>query len=179
MPLPARPLLLALAAALLALPACSGDEGGDGAPRRLYRRVVEQRSIDVGGGGASQLVRIGQPPDVVELEIPGDVVPTRARIQVSVVEGVPRRGRTPVNDRGVLVEPAGLTFAQPVRVRQRVPAPPPMRGYVAVVLEQGAEETGFVARGPARRLMEATAQDMRELWEGDGTGAGLWGLAVD
>lgn len=133
-------------------------------------------TVDVGGGGPAQTVRVGTEVASVELEVPGNVVPTRATISVKLVEDVTRRGRTPVNDRGLLVEPENLTFAEPVKVRQRVAPPPPGRGYVAVVVPDGSDT--FEARTAARRLAPADPAG-QELWEGEGTGSGLWGLAVD
>jgi hypothetical protein len=135
--------------------------------------------VEVGGGGMTQTLKLGEGADAVELEVPGDVVPRRAPVEVSLVEGVPKRGRAPVNDRGVLVRPAALTFDHPVKVRQRVPPPPAQRRYVAVVIQEGGDDT-FQATTPARRLAPAEAMgDGRELWEGDGTGSGLWGLALE
>jgi hypothetical protein len=102
----------------------------------------------------------------------------RAQVEVSLVEGVPKRGRAPVNDRGVLVRPQMLTFDHPVKVRQRVDPPPPQRGYVAVVVADGGDS--FEPRTPARRLAPVDPMSGgKEQWEGDGTGSGLWGLALE
>ena len=154
----------------LAAGACSDEESG-----RLFRRELQRVSAQVGGGGETQVITLGAGEIAVEVEIPGNVAPRRTLVQVSLVEGVPRRGRTPVNDRGLWVQPAGLSFDQPVRVRQRVPAPPTDQGYVTVVIPDGGST--FEARGPARRLQPAPQVGGLELWEGDGTGSGLWGLA--
>lgn len=167
---------------IVVLAVAAGCSSSDAQEERALGRVVRSVTVDVGGGGPPQVLRVpvsdAPDADVIELEVPGDVVPRRAQVQVSVVVDVPKRGRTPVNDRGVLVRPQMLTFDKPVKVRQRVPPPPPMRGYVSVLVPDGSDT--FEARTPARRLAPAEPQgDGKELWEGDGTGSGLWGLAVE
>lgn len=150
--------------------------GGEAEPQTaaLYETVVQRKTIDVGGGTAGVL-RFGERDDI-ELEIPGDVAPVRLGVQVSLVTGTVRRGRYPVNDAGLLVEPPGLQFAVPVRVRQPVPPPPPGRTYVSVVIPDG--ETAFVARAPGRRVSPPDPNlGGLEIWEGEGDGSGLWGFA--
>lgn len=153
----------------------SADGGAKAsAPSVSVQRVLQKVEAELGGGGAVQNVSLGMGDDVVEIEVPGNVLATRTRVTVSLVEGVPQRGRVPINNRGVLVEPLGVTFQSVVKVRQRVQAPPAGRRYVAVVLEQPAGD--FRATTAARRVGESAGG--REIWEGDGTGTGLWGLAV-
>lgn len=131
--------------------------------------------MQVGGGEAQTVMLGGKNP--VTLLIPADVAPTKVMIELTLVSQTAKRGRSPVNDSGVLVEPQNLTFAAPVRVRQFVPPPPVGRGYVAVVVPDGGNS--FVAKGRARLIAGANADSMGlEVWEGDGTGSGLWGLAV-
>jgi hypothetical protein len=150
---------------------CASDDQ----PSPLYGKVVERRSLEVGGTEA-QTVTLGTKNPVTIL-IPGDVAPMRVRVNISLVTETARRGRFPVNDTGVLVEPQDLQFAAPVRVRQLVPPPPPTRRYMAVVVTD--RDDSFVTRGRARLVTAATAETGGlELWEGDGTGSGLWGLAV-
>ena len=164
------------AAALVALcSACGGDAETVSQTAALYETLVERQSAEVGGGTPARL-RFGAAQNI-ELDVPGEVAPTRVGVQVALVTGTVRRGQHPVNDAGLLVEPAGLRFAVPVRVRQPVPPPAPGKTYVAVVIPDG--ETAFVARTPGRRV--APADDSLgglEIWEGDGDGSGLWGFAL-
>lgn len=142
----------------------------------LYGQVLERRTLEVGGGGEEQTVTLGS-RNPVTLVVPGNVAPTRVMVQVSLVADTAKRGRSPVNDSGVLVEPQGLSFAAPVRVRQLVPPPPVSRGYVAVLVPDSGDS--FVVKSRARLVAPATPETGGlELWEGDGTGSGLWGLAV-
>lgn len=164
---------LAALALVLACSACGGDDAAV-ETAALYETVVERQVIEAGGGTAQRL-RFG-PGQNIELEIPADVAPMRVGVQVSLVTGTVRRGRHPVNDAGLLVEPAGLRFAVPVRVRQPVPPPAPGKTYVSVVVPDG--ETQFVARTPGRRV-SGPDPDLGglEIWEGEGDGSGLWGFA--
>lgn len=164
---------VSLALVALSLVACTRSDDDP-----LFREIVESRELTVGGGGPDQVVRLASGAHVVEVIVPGAVAPTPTRAYVSLVTGVTRKGQAPVNDFGVLVDPAGLTFAQPVRVRQRVAAPPPRKTYAAVVVpDQG---TAFVVRSFARPVGPAdpASGEEGELWEGDGEGSGLWGLAL-
>lgn len=150
---------------------CSSDDS----ETPLYGKILERRSLEV-GGGQEQTVKLGA-KNPVTLLIPGDVAPTRARIDVSLVTDTVRRGRYPVNDSGVLVEPQALQFAAPVRVQQLVVPPPVGRVYMAVVVPD--KGNSFMATSRARLISAATPESGGlELWEGDGTGSGLWGLAV-
>ena len=161
-----------LCVGMLSAASCASEE--EDAP--LYGQVLEMRSLEVGGGGEEQTVTLGTKRPVT-LAIPGNVAPTRVMVQVSLVTDTVKRGRSPVNDSGVLVQPQGLLFAAPVRVRQFVSPPPVGRGYVAVVVPDNG--TSFVVKSRARLLAPAsTESEGLELWEGDGTGSGLWGLAV-
>ncbi|MDX2022948.1 MAG: hypothetical protein SF187_22125 [Deltaproteobacteria bacterium] len=165
---------ISLAMLCLGLAAAASCASDDDVP--LYGQVLEKRTLEVGGGGEEQTVTLGT-KNPVTLVVPGNVAPTRVMVQVSLVTDTAKRGRSPVNDSGVLVEPQGLSFAAPVRVRQFVSPPPVGRGYVAVVVPDNA--TSFVVKSRARLLAPATTESGGlELWEGDGTGSGLWGLAV-
>lgn len=170
-----------------------GDGGMDGSVdggTPLFSQILEKRTLMVGGGGDVIVQRFG-PGGIVEVEIPGDVLPTRVSIDMSLVSGTVRRGRHPVNDMGLYVQPQGLMFQVPIRVRQPVPAPPIGKRYVSVVVPD--DGTAFVPRKVARKV--TTTDDMApdllasmgvwaadtdlEVWEGEGEGSGLWGLALD
>lgn len=158
-----------LALALLA--ACGSDDAESVGP--LYQSLVETKKLTL-MEGTPQLARFG-PGERIELEVPANVVRGSVEVEVSLVTGTVRRGRHPVNDAGLLVQPEGLVFQAPVRVRQPVPPPPAGRTYVAVVIPDG--ETAFVARTPGRRVAPA-GPDGLEVWEGEGDGSGLWGFAL-
>ncbi len=153
--------------------ACGGDEA-DTPQGGLYQAVVQTQQAEV-GGGIPQRLRFGA-NERIELDIPGEVAPMRVGITVSLVTGTVRRGQHPVNDAGLLVQPQGLLFAVPVRVRQPVPTPPPGRTYVSVVIPDNGTE--FVARTAGRRVSgPEEALGGLEIWEGEGDSSGLWGFA--
>lgn len=153
--------------------AACGDVPGD-EQRVLYQQIVETRTLDV--GTASLVERFG-PGGPVELEIPADVVSRPRSIEVSLVTGTVRKGAFPVNDAGLFVQPPGLVFDVPVRVRQTVPPPPAGKRYASVVIPDDGD--AFVVRGPGRRVSPPDpARDGYETWEGEGDGSGLWGLAL-
>lgn len=138
-----------------------------------YQAVVETQSVLV--GESPQRLRFGV-DQRIELDIPTEVSRQPLRINVSLVTGTVRRGRYPVNDAGLLVQPAGLMFETTVKVRQPVDPPRIGRTYVAVVLPDGGD--AFVARTPGRRVSGSIAElGGKEIWEGDGDGSGLWGFA--
>lgn len=150
--------------------ACFGD-----ADKLFSGRLAQQTTS---AGGAETQVSLGRGRDRVELLIPAEALATRAEVQLSVVSGTVRRGRYPVTDTALLVEPQGLAFARPARLRQLVPPPPLGRRYRTVVVPDGG--ASFVAKGLARRLGGATAEtEGHEPWESDCEGSGLWGLALD
>jgi len=150
---------------------CGEDDDPDAG---LFETVVETQELEV--GRARQVVSFGS-GNAIELEIPQAVVAQPARIRVQLVTGTVQRGRTPVGDSGLLVRPRQLVFDRPVRVRMRVPPPPLGRVYSSVVVPDDKDE--FVVVGRARRLAseQGPGQD-EDIWEGEGTGSGLWGLAL-
>lgn len=153
--------------------ACGGDDTYT-PPGALYQAVVETKQVEVGGGTPQRLLFGAN--QRIELDIPGDVAPARVGISVSLVTGTVKRGQHPVNDAGLLVQPQGLQFAMPVRVRQPVPPPAPGRTYVSVVIPDNGTE--FVARTAGRRVSgPEEALGGLEIWEGEGDSSGLWGFA--
>ena len=149
------------------------DSSADSEGQARYQTVVETQTLTV-GDGITRVVRFG-PAEAVELEIPWNVVRRPARIDVSLVTGTVRRGIPPANDAGLLVRPESLNFDVPVRVRQRIVAPPPGKTYASVVLPDDGD--AFELRGPARRVARVDASEL-EVWEGEGDGSGLWGLGL-
>lgn len=163
---------LGLVATMGILAAC-GEAEPSGGP--LYQATVETQSVVV--GEAPQRLRFGV-DQRIELEIPAEVSRQPVRINVSLVTGTVRRGRHPVNDAGLLVQPAGLMFDTPVKVRQPVNPPSPGRTYVSVVIPDGGD--AFVARTRGRRVSGPLPElGGKEIWEGDGDSSGLWGFAED
>lgn len=162
----------AFACASLALGGCGGDADSPDVAEALYQNVASRKTVEV-GGGTPQRLRFGV-DEQIELDIPADVTTKRVRVQVSLVTGTARRGVHPVNDAGLLVEPQGLRFAVPARIRQPLPPLPPSRSYVAVVIPD--KQTTFVARKPARRVSGPDRNGL-EVWEGEGDSSGLWGFA--
>ena len=164
-------LRMAAAIPLFALvPACAGDA------EKLFTVVAEQKTVEVGVADAE--VSLGRGRQRVDLSIPANALPMRRSIKVSLTSGTVRRGRHPVSDSGVLIEPVGSVFQAPVRVRQFVPPPPAGRAYRTVVIpDNGAL---FVVRSRARLIQPASAENEGyEQWEGDSSGSGLWGLALE
>lgn len=152
--------------------ACGEAEPGS---TPLYQATVETQSVVV--GESPQRLRFGV-DQRIELEIPAEVSKRPVRVNVSLVTGTARRGRHPVNDAGLLVQPAGLMFDTPVKVRQPVDPPRAGRTYVAVVVPDGGD--AFVARTRGRRISGPLPElGGKEIWEGDGDSSGLWGFAED
>ena len=149
---------------------CFGDT------EKLFSIVAEQKSVEL--GGADTTVMLGRGRQRVELFVPANAVPARTQMRVSVVSGTVQRGRSPVTDNAILIEPVGTAFTAPSRMRQLVPSPPAGRTYRVVVVPDNG--TSFVVRSRARFTLAASADtDGYEQWEGDATGSGLWGLALE
>lgn len=159
---------LAFSAALLIC--CFGDTD------KLFAVLAEQQSVQAGGVDA--MVTLGKGRQRVEMFIPADALAMPRPIRVGVATGVARRGRHPVTDAAVLIEPNGTSFAAPVRTRQLVPPPPVGRAYRVVVVPDGGNS--FVVRSRARLVQPASVEtEGYEQWEGDSSGSGLWGLALE
>ncbi|MDX2022681.1 MAG: hypothetical protein SF187_20770 [Deltaproteobacteria bacterium] len=150
--------------------ACFGDTD------KLFNVLAEQQSVQAGGTDA--MVTLGKGRQRVELFIPADALATPRPLRVGLATGVARRGRAPLTDTAVLIEPQNTAFAVPVRTRQFVPPPPVGRVYRVVVVPDG--ENKFLVRGRARLVQAASANvEGYEQWEGDSSGSGLWGLALE
>ena len=143
---------------------------------KLFSVIAEQQSVQA--GGADAMVALGKGRQRVELFIPADALPTPRPLRVAIATGTARRGRHPVTDTAILIEPNGTAFAVPVRTRQLVPTPPVGRTYRVVVVPDGGNS--FVVRGRAKLVQAASAAtEGYEQWEGDSSGSGLWGLALE
>lgn len=149
---------------------CFGDTD------KLFSIIAEQKTVEI--GGADAMVTLGRGRQRVELLVPAGATPTRTQVKVSVVSGTVHRGRSPATDNAILIEPVGTAFIAPARMRQLVPPPPAGRSYRVVVVPDNSNS--FVVRSRARITQVASADtEGYEQWEGDASGSGLWGLALE
>lgn len=123
---------------------------------------------------APQTVRLGK-RSTVEIDIPANALPSRQPLTVNVRTDVVRKGAIPVGQ-SVEFSPGGLTFTSPVRVRQALPAPSPMRRYAAFASSTTTDV--WVRRGRGRKLGPG-AGPQTEVWEVEADTTGLWAFVEE